>query len=143
MKDVQVHYHTKSCKKNGCTVKCRFRFPKFPMWKTILTKTQVDDDDPDARKEKLERHKILLKKVMDVLEEEDVIDLIMSEYSKENENIEEYRMNRKERILKVLELADVDPNEYVTALKESSRKGINIILARDKLGLSCAKLSTA
>ena len=81
------------------------------MWKTILTKTQVDDDDPDARKEKLERHKILLKKVMDVLEEEDVIDLIMSEYSKENESLEEYRIKRKERIFKVLELADLDPDE--------------------------------
>ena len=131
VKAVQVHYHTKSCKKNGCSTNCRFRFPKFPIWKTILTKNQVAEDDQDAIKERLERNQILLKKVMDVLEEAEVIDLIMSEYNKENESIEEYRRNRKERILKVLKLADVDPNEYVIALKESSRKGINIILARD------------
>ena len=49
VKEVQVHYHTKSCKKNGCTVNCRFRFPKFPMWKTILTKSQMDETDPDAK----------------------------------------------------------------------------------------------
>ena len=40
-------------------------------------------------------------------------------------------MSQLERIFKVLELADVDPDEYVTALTEGSRKGINIILARD------------
>ena len=32
--------------------------------------------------------------------------------------------------MKVLELAEVDPADYVSALKESSRKGINVILAR-------------
>ena len=47
------------------------------------------------------------------------------------ESIDEYRQNRKERIFKVLELADVDPDDYVAALKESSRKGVNVILARD------------
>ena len=94
VKEVQVHYHTKSCKKNGCTVNCRFRFPKFPMWKTILTKSQMDETDPDAKNERQERHQILLRKVMDVLEDTEVIDHIMSEYNKENENIEEYRINR-------------------------------------------------
>ena len=68
---------------------------------------------------------------MNVLEEDDVIKEIMNEYNKEMESIDEYRQNRKQRILKVLELADVDPDDYVAALKESSRKGINVILARD------------
>ena len=101
------------------------------MWETILTKSRIDEEDPEERKERLEMHAVLLKKVMDVLEESDVLDQIMSEYEKENESIEEYRKNRKERILKVLELAEVEPDEYVTALKESSRRGINVILARD------------
>ena len=68
---------------------------------------------------------------MNILEEEDLIEEIMSEYNKETESIDEYRLNRKKRIFKVLELADVDPDEYITALKESSRKGVNVILARD------------
>ena len=33
--------------------------------------------------------------------------------------------------MKILEFADVEPDEYVKALKESSRRGTNIILARD------------
>ena len=31
----------------------------------------------------------------------------------------------------MLELANVDPKEYIKALKESNRKGVNVILARD------------
>ena len=49
VKEVQVHHHTKSCGKRGCTSACRFRFPKFPMWKTIMTKSQVCDEDEDAK----------------------------------------------------------------------------------------------
>ena len=131
VKDVQIHYHTKSCKKHGCTSACRFRFPKFPIWKTIITKSQVFDEDTDAKNERLERHAKVLEKVMIVLEEAEVIEGIMSEYNKDMESIDEYKLNRKKRILKVLELADVDPDEYLTALKESSRKGVNVILARD------------
>ena len=131
VKAVQVHHHTKSCKKNGCAATCRFRFPKYPMWKTILTIFHMDEDDPEARKERREQHTILLKKVMDVLEETEVMDEIMLGYSKEDESIKEYRLNRKDRIFKVLELAEVDPDDYVTALKESSTRGINVILARD------------
>ena len=68
---------------------------------------------------------------MNVLEESDIVDDIMNDYDKNNESIEEYRKNRKERIMRILEIANVDPGDYVTALRESSRKGINVILARD------------
>merc|ERR1711867_430761 len=50
VKEVQIHHHTKSCKKHGCTSACRFRFPKFPMWKTIITKSQVYDENEDSKK---------------------------------------------------------------------------------------------
>ena len=65
------------------------------MWETILTKSWVEEEDQEEKKERMEMQKILLKKVMDVLEETDVLDQIMSEYDKENESIEEYRKNRK------------------------------------------------
>ena len=55
VKAVQIHHHTKSCKKHGSTTACRFRFPKFPMWRTILTKHLVDDDDSETRNERVER----------------------------------------------------------------------------------------
>ena len=131
VKDVQVHHHTKSCGKRGCTSACRFRFPKFPMWNTIITKSQVCDEDEEAKNERIEKNRKVLEKVMNILEEDDVIEEIMNEYNKEMESIDEYRWNRKERILRVLKLADVEPDDYVKALKESSRKGVNVILARD------------
>ena len=131
VKACQMHHHTKSCSKRGCKGTCRFRFPKFPMWETILTKGMVDDKDEDQKKERIERQRALLESVMNVLEESDIVDDIMNDYDKNNESIEEYRKNRKERILKILEIANVDPDDYVMALKESSRKGINVILARD------------
>ena len=56
--------------------------------------------------------------VIEVLEDEEKIESIMGSFDKENENIAEYRKNRKERILKVLELAHVNPDDYVLALKE-------------------------
>ena len=44
---------------------------------------------------------------------------------------DDYRKNRKKRILKVLELAKVSPENYLLALQESYRKGIAVILQRD------------
>ena len=72
-----------------------------------------------------------MQSVLQVLENGEEVDKIMEKYDKENESIGEYRCNRKKRILEVLELAKVSPDEYITALKESSRKGVNVILARD------------
>ena len=36
VEEVNVHHHTKTCRKNS--PKCRFRYPKFPVWKTILVR---------------------------------------------------------------------------------------------------------
>ena len=131
VKACMIHYHTKACRKYGSAIACRFRFPKFPIWKTILTRSDVDEDDLEKRRERLERHKVVLNLVLEVLENTELIESIMAEYDKENESIPEYRKNRKERILKILKCADIDPEDYITALKENSRKGINVILARD------------
>ena len=116
------HYHTKACRKYG-SPGCRFRFPKFPMWETILTKSNINVDDTDSKRQ--EDQKKILEKVIIILEDTETINDIMNKFDKENESIDMYRKNRKKRILKVLELAGVDPDEYVTALKEVSRKGLN------------------
>ena len=36
VEEVNVHHHTKTCRKTS--PKCRFRYPKFPVWKTILVR---------------------------------------------------------------------------------------------------------
>ena len=56
---------------------------------------------------------------------------IWSDYDKERESKKEYVKNRKQRILRVLDVAGVDPQCYLEAVQEQTRKGINIILARD------------
>ena len=80
---------------------------------------------------KTKKHLKVLELVQKVLENEQTLDGIMKNYNKDDETISEYRVNRKERILKVLERADVTPEEYVEALKGATRKGVNVILARD------------
>ena len=48
------HHHTKACRKHGGN--CRFRYPKFPMWKTVLSR-EVSEEDPDKKKAKDEKIK--------------------------------------------------------------------------------------
>ena len=52
-------------------------------------------------------------------------------YNLQSEDLQNYEKNRKERILCVLQLAGVTEAEYEIAIKESSRKGVNVVLARD------------
>ena len=44
VKEVQIHHHTKTCRKYGS--KCRFNFPKFPSEETIIAQPLCDDDFP-------------------------------------------------------------------------------------------------
>ena len=126
--DCLIHRHTKSCRKYGTN--CRVNFPRYPMWKTELTREMVEDDE-EKKKAKKEKHTKILVSVMDILEDEEKIKQIMDSYDKQNESIGEYKFNRKERIEKVLELAKVDKDEYLEAVLETSRKGISVVLARD------------
>merc|ERR1719233_702505 len=77
------------------------------------------------------KHKEVLKAVLGVLEDQDVMAEIWSDYDKFEESKNEYVRNRKERILRVLEIAGVDPESYMDAVQEQTRSGVNIILARD------------
>ena len=42
VKEVQIHYHTNTCRKYGS--KCRFNFPKFPSEKTIVAQPLLKTD---------------------------------------------------------------------------------------------------
>ena len=122
------HHHTKACRKHGG--KCRFRFPKFPIWKTIMSR-DLNDNDLDKKQEKLKKHKEVLDAVLVILEDTEIVEKIMDKYDKSNETIQDYKENRKKRILEVLKLAKISEEEYIIALQESCRKGISIILQRD------------
>ena len=50
---------------------------------------------------------------------------------KTKETKDEYVRNRKQRILEVLKVAGVSPKCYMKSVQEQTRKGVNVILARD------------
>ena len=125
-KEVQMHHHTKTCRPQP---KCRFRFPRFPVWRTILVKPYKSEFS-EERSHYLQKYEDTLKTVQFFLDDEELIDSIMKEYNKESETKEEYAINRKKRILKLLAIADVTEEEYIEALSWS-RTGYSVHLKRD------------
>ena len=72
VKEVQIHNHSKTCRKYGS--KCRFGFPKFPSEFTIVAQPLLVNDF--SSKEDLEKHqkmlKTVLEKVRNILEAMDI-----------------------------------------------------------------------
>ena len=127
VKSVNIHSHTKTCRKYDTS--CRFGFGKFPIWETLIAKPYTL-----LSKETQDKYSKILKNVRKVLDDEKTIQLILQSYNKEEESKEEYEINRKERILKVLNIAglksDEDHEMYKSALS-MSKSGYTIILERD------------
>ena len=118
VKECYIHSHTKSCRKYH--TECRFRFAKFPMWKTILTRPMKTSEDSD--KDLTQKYKEILKKVKDLIDDKDVIKAILEEYPKDLDISKElYELNRKKRIIKLLNIAgfqsDEELQQYEEALK--------------------------
>ena len=72
------HKHTKACRKYQSS--CRFSFPKYPVWKTLIT----DPNSTVSVKEKTKYEKIL-KDVQDVLTDDSTVNKIMQEFDKKGE----------------------------------------------------------
>ena len=62
---VNCHHHTFTCRKY--CIKCRFNFPKYPMWKTIISRPRTED------KATIDKFMATLNKVKTVLECPEVI----------------------------------------------------------------------
>ena len=86
VKKVNRHSHTKACRKYSES--CRFSFPKFPTWKTIVASPH--EDVPNEQKEKYEK---VLHDVKKVLLDDKRIDKIMEGFDKDKESKEEYHQN--------------------------------------------------
>ena len=67
-RETQTHDHSKTCKKHS--PECRFGMPRYPMWKTILSKPIKGDDDEEKSDRRI-KHKEVLKAVLGVLEDEE------------------------------------------------------------------------
>ena len=61
VKEVQIHNHSKTCRKYGS--KSRFGFPKYPSEHTIVAQPLVEDDFPS--KSDLDKHQKMLQSVLE------------------------------------------------------------------------------
>ena len=127
-KEVNKHHHTKTCKKKSPN--CRFRYPKFPIWKTILVRPYKYTEFAEEREKTLQHYADVLKKVKELLEDDEIIESITMQFDKKNETKEEYVENRKKKILELLSLANVEEKTYLNALKYS-RAGYSYHQKRD------------
>ena len=126
--EVNKHHHTKTCKKHSPN--CRFRYPKFPIWKTTLVRPCHYTEIAEKKEKNIEYYTNILRKVKEHLEDDELIVKILTKYDKKNETKEQYNINRKQRILKLLEVAKVDEEIYFMALKYS-RAGYSYHQKRD------------
>ena len=69
-------------------------------------------------------------KLQGLLEDEELIKSIMDQYDKKSETKDEYIVNRKKRIIHLLTIAEISPNDYHEALS-CSRAGYSVHLQRD------------
>ena len=65
-----------------------------------------------------------------VIEDEEAIQKIMSQYDKQNETKEEYITDREKRIRKLCQVAEVNYDDYVKAIS-TSKSGYSVVLQRD------------
>ena len=75
VEEVNIHHHTKTCRKCGraeCRSDCRFFFPRFPVDETLVSvPAKIKYKNEQEREEMLIKSKLVLKKVKDVLVDEE------------------------------------------------------------------------
>ena len=110
--DVNKHQHfNKSCRKNGPN--CKYNFPRFPCLRTIIaipSKIKYKDDE-EKEKEKLAESKRILKKVKQVLEDEEFMKNAIKLRNEEIENHIRHEdiMQNINLIIEERKLTDPDP----------------------------------
>ena len=131
VKRCNVHSHTRSCRKYS--TECRYHFPRFPFWKTILSKPMKASGEEG--KELRKKYDKVLKDVKEVLNDADVIKNVLEEYPKALDvTLDQYKQNRRKRILKLLSVAGLKEESDILLYEEAlaaSYAGYSIILERD------------
>ena len=125
--EVNRHHHTKTCRKHDTT--CRFGYPRLPAPHTIIVQPCTAESQ-EEKERLLVKYRQILRKVQDVIEDEEAIKKIMDKYGKQSETTEEYNANRKERIKELCRTAGVNHAEYLEALG-TSKSGYSVVLMRD------------
>ena len=131
VEEVHGHHHTTSCIKYSPT--CRWGFPHFPMWRTILAKPMKESGE-ETEKIKSSYQKIL-KDVKEKMVDSEVIESIMKQFPIDRDiSREAYVENRMERIKMLLTIAGYGKEEHLILYESAltySKKGYSVILERD------------
>ena len=128
---VNIHTDTKSCKKYGTD--CRYGFPRYPIWRTLISRPlEISGEEGKKLKQKYGK---VLDDVKALLKDKEAIKKILQEIPKHlDKTVEEYKKNRKRRILMLLSMAKLVTEEdiqlYEDALKYSTA-GFSVVLERD------------
>ena len=91
VQEVNVHHHTKkACQKYN--TKCRFQFPRFPVFKTIISSpSNIIYPDEKERRKKMKRYTQFLEGVKEVLEDVNIMSEVTTYKEAEIEQIFEER----------------------------------------------------
>ena len=74
VREVQMHFHTKSCLKHGPNCPCRFFYPRLPSLRTVVSVPfNKGGGSPEENIDKLEKSKKLLKQVSEILEDDNIM----------------------------------------------------------------------
>ena len=125
-KEVNVHHHTRTCRKYNN--QCRFNYPRFPSHETIISKPFRGPKD--EREKLFKKFDKILNKVFEILCDDQKIDGIMKNYTKDEETKESHSEFIKKRIVEILDFAEVSFEDYFQALSFSKR-GYTIVQKRD------------
>ena len=146
---VNCHHHTKACRKYGHGCACRFKFPKFPSMKTIISvpdRLKFQDLEIKEKQKKTEELQTILRKVKSVLEDEKKMEELgeigkdtIEEYKNKNKNkteeeLEECKRLRLEALLKEAKIEANSNGERIPIYEEAlavSRGGFGIVYKRD------------
>ena len=105
VRQLQNHKHTKTCRKYGTT--CRFGFPKLPSDETLIAKPLSDELPEDEKTQLLEKSQSILKRVGELLQDED--------------------LNEEKSLAEFLEDAGIDYDDYKKAIRISENRSIVIL----------------
>ena len=117
VREVNQHHHTKTCRKRGNS--CRFNYPKPPSPYTIVAQP-LNEKDPSKKSKILQHAAKTIKKVMDALEDDTMV----------NEIIEKYKSSSiADQLREVCRIAGVKYTDYINALGISNR-GYSVVFER-------------
>ena len=127
VKEVNCH-----CCTSKCASACKYGFPRFPLKDTIMIDKNEPKNSTVEDKEKILNRENILRKVREVLKDDDKLETIFKKYPEKGETLEDDYYFRSQRIEELLKVAgDISYEDYVISLKCMKNNGSTVLIRRD------------